>query len=88
MKLLFTEAAWEDYLHWQAEDPATLRKLNELIKDIRHRPFEGLGKPEPLRARLSGWRSRRITQDHRLVYRVEGTGSEQRVVIAQCRYQY
>lgn len=88
MKLLFTESAWADYLYWQAEDPAVLRKLNELIKDIQRRPFQGLGRPEPLRATLAGWWSRRIAQDHRLVYRVEGAGSEQRLVIAQCRYHH
>lgn len=88
MKLLFTESGWEDYLHWQAADPAVLRKINELIREISRQPFKGLGKPEPLRANLAGWWSRRITGDHRLVYRVEGRGEAQRIEIAQCRYHY
>ena len=88
MKLLWSREAWEDYLYWQASDRAILDKINALLWDIRRTPFKGLGKPEPLRGNLSGWRSRRITGDHRLVYRVEGKGAERWVEIVQCRYHY
>lgn len=88
MRLLWSPEAWEDYLYWQASDKAVLDKINALLGDIRPTPFKGLGKPEPLRGNLSGWWSRRITGDHRLVYRVEGKGAERRVEIVQCRYHY
>lgn len=88
MKLLWTEQAWEDYLHWRRHDPGTLRKINALIDDIQRHPFRGLGKPEALKFALSGWWSRRITQEHRLVYRVSGKPGEQVLEIAQCRYHY
>jgi len=88
MKLLWTEKAWEDYLHWQRNDPDTLKRINGLIEDIRRNPFRGLGKPEALKFALSGWWSRRITQEHRLVYRVSGKPGEQVLEIAQCRYHY
>ena len=88
MKLLWTEKAWEDYLHWRSNDPATLKKINGLIEDIQRNPFRGLGKPEALKFALSGWWSRRITQEHRLVYRVSGKPGEQVLEIAQCRYHY
>ena len=88
MRLLWSPEAWEDYLYWQASDKAVLDKINALLGDIRRTPFKGLGKPEPLRGNLSGWWSRRITGDHRLVYRVEGKGNERRVEIVQCRYHY
>ncbi len=88
MRLLWSPEAWEDYLYWQASDKAVLDKINALLRDIRRTPFKGLGKPEPLRGNLSGWWSRRISGDHRLVYRVEGKGYERRVEIAQCRYHY
>jgi toxin YoeB len=84
MKLLFSERAWEDYLHWQAQDEKILERLNTLIREASRTPFQGIGKPEPLRGDLSGWWSRRITQEHRLVYRV----SEGTLQIAQCRYHY
>jgi toxin YoeB len=84
-----TAIGWEDYQHWAAQDAAMLRKVNDLIKDIRRTPFRGLGKPEPLKAGLSGWWSRRISGEHRLVYRIAGTaGGDQRVEIAACRYHY
>ena len=84
MRLLFSGQGWEDYLWWQARDRKTLERINALIKDASRNPFQGIGKPEPLRGDLSGWWSRRITQEHRLVYRaVDGT-----LQIAQCRYQY
>ena len=85
MKLLWTDQAWEEYLYWQKMDPKTLGSINEIIKDIRRDPFKGLGKPEPLKHNLAGWWSRRITREHRLVYRVSGTGAAQCVEIAQCR---
>ncbi|WP_430911109.1 Txe/YoeB family addiction module toxin [Methylobacterium sp. sgz302541] len=88
MKLVWSDAAWEDYLHWQAADPAILDRVNALIKEARRTPFAGLGKPEPLRGNLRGWWSRRITGEHRLVYRVSGTGPEQALEIAQCRWHY
>lgn len=88
MKLLWTEEAWDDYLFWQANDKNTLEKINELLKDLSRQPFKGLGKPEPLKGALSGWWSRRITGEHRLVYRVEGSGSAKQAVIVQCRYHY
>ena len=88
MNLLWTEDAWEDYFWWQSNDPKGLRKLNELIRDARRSPFQGLGKPEPLKENLKGWWSRRITGEHRLIYRVIGSGDGQRLEIVQCRYHY
>ena len=88
MKLVFWPTAWADYLHWQAEDPKLLARLNDLIKDCRRDPFRGMGKPEPLGGNLSGWWSRRINSEHRLVYRVSGKGNAQALEIAQCRYHY
>jgi toxin YoeB len=84
VKLIFAEQAWEDYLFWQANDPKLLVRLNGLIKECQRTPFSGTGKPEPLRGSLSGWWSRRITQEHRLVYRATEDG----LLIAQCRYHY
>jgi toxin YoeB len=84
VKLIFSERAWEDYLHWQAADPKLLARLNALIKESARTPFQGTGKPEPLRGDLSGWWSRRLTQEHRLVYRPTPEG----LLIAQCRYHY
>jgi len=84
VKLIFAEQAWEDYLFWQANDPKLLVRLNGLIKECQRTPFSGTGKPEPLRCSLSGWWSRRITQEHRLVYRATEDG----LLIAQCRYHY
>jgi toxin YoeB len=88
MKITWTETAWEEYIEWQKEDVKVLQSINELIKDIRRDPFKGLGKPEPLKHALAGWWSRRITGEHRLVYRVSGKGETQQVEIAQCRYHY
>jgi toxin YoeB len=84
VKLVFSENAWEDYLYWQATDAKLLARLNGLIKECARTPFTGTGKPEPLRGALSGWWSRRLTQEHRLVYRVAGEALH----IAQCRYHY
>ncbi len=88
MKLLWTALAWDDYLFWQTSDPSVLAKINGLLKDIQRSPFRGIGKPEPLRGVLAGWWSRRITGEHRLVYRVTAAGTEQRVEIVACRYHY
>jgi toxin YoeB len=88
MKVVWTEHAWEEYLHWQKEDQKTLSAINDLIKDIKRDAFKGLGKPEPLKHALQGWWSRRISGEHRLVYRVSGKGDDQRVEIVQCRYHY
>jgi toxin YoeB len=88
MKLIFAPQACEDYMFWQANDPAVLERLNTLIRECRRTPFSGIGKPEPLKGDLKGWWSRRITLEDRLVYRVVGTGDEQRLEIAQCRLNY
>ena len=88
MRLLFTPQAWDDYLHWQKTDRRMLRRLNGLIEDTRRHPFEGIGKPEPLRGVLTGFWSRRITAEHRLVYRVVEAADAQRLEIVACRYHY
>lgn len=88
MKLVFSDQAWEDYLHWQANDPKTLQRLNGLIEECRRSPFVGTGKPEALKGDLQGWWSRRLNRDDRLVYRVEGKGADQRLEVAQCRFHY
>lgn len=88
MKILWTDLAWEDYLYWQANDQANLNKVNTLIKEIRRSSFKGIGKPEPLKANLKGWWSRRITGQHRMVYRVTGKEDSQRLEIVQCRHYY
>lgn len=84
MKLVFSETAWDDYLYWQAHDRKLLIRLNDLMKECTRTPFAGTGKPEPLRGPLSGWWSRRLTLEHRLVYRVV----DDALHIAQCRYHY
>ncbi|NCP62461.1 MAG: Txe/YoeB family addiction module toxin [Alphaproteobacteria bacterium] len=84
MNILFTENAWDDYLYWQQNDKANLKKINKLIKEIARAPFDGVGKPEPLKFDLAGYWSRRITGEHRLVYKV----SDSSILIAQCRYHY
>ena len=84
MKIIFSEHAWEDYLSWQRTDAKTLRRINRLIGEILRTPFEGTGRPEPLKHALSGYWSRRINDEHRIVYRV----SEDEVQIAQLRYHY
>ncbi len=84
MRLTFQAYGWEDYLRWQSADPKMLRKLNGLIKECLRSPFEGTGKPEPLKGDLAGWWSRRLDQEHRLVYRVV----DDALLIAQCRYHY
>lgn len=84
MKLTWSAEAWEDYLYWQETDKRTVKKINELIKDASRTPFEGKGKPEPLKHNLAGFWSRRITSEHRLVYDV----SDDALRIASCRYHY
>ena len=88
MLIVWTELAWQDYLQWQNEDEKILAAINDLIKDINRDPFRGLGKPEPLKHDLRGWWSRRITGEHRLVYRLQGNDDGQQLVMAQCRYHY
>uniref|UniRef100_UPI004049F59D Txe/YoeB family addiction module toxin n=1 Tax=Fulvivirga sp. TaxID=1931237 RepID=UPI004049F59D len=84
MVLTFTENAWEDYLYWQKIDKKTVKKINELIKDIKRDPFHGIGKPEPLKYDLAGYWSRRIDQEHRLVYNVV----DEDLQVYACRYHY
>lgn len=84
MKLIFAEKAWEDYLYWQKTDKKMLTRINTLIKDIKREPFEGIGKPEPLKHALSGYWSRRINDEHRIVYKIY----QDSLLIAQLRYHY
>jgi toxin YoeB len=84
VRLIFAEEAWEDYLFWQKTDPKVVKRINAVIKDIRRSPFEGIGKPEPLKHGVSGYWSRRITDEHRLIYKV----SSDSVLLAQMRYHY
>lgn len=88
MNLLWTAHAWEDYLFWQASHPAMVEKINVLIRDAKRSPFAGLGKPEPLKGDLSGFWSRRILGEHRLVYRVAGKEGARQLQIIQCRFHY
>ena len=88
MNLLWTEEAWEDYLYWQNADKDVLRKINSLIKEASRDPFKGIGKPEPLKESLKGWWSRRITGEHRLIYRIIGKAPSQQIEIVQCRFHY
>ncbi len=84
MKLVFAEGAWEDYLYWQRQDKRMTKRINELIRETVRDPFNGIGKPEPLKHALAGFWSRRITEEHRMVYRSEATS----LLIAQLRYHY
>jgi toxin YoeB len=84
VKITFSENAWAGYLYWQTQDKKFLKKLNALIEESSRSPFTGTGKPEPLKHELAGWWSRRITDEHRLVYRVRDGALE----IAQCRFHY
>ncbi|MBG3081042.1 Txe/YoeB family addiction module toxin [Proteus mirabilis] len=84
MKLIFSEQSWSDYLYWQQMDKKIIKRINELIKDIKRTPFSGIGKPEPLKHNLAGFWSRRITDEHRLIYRITDPAIE----IASCRYHY
>ncbi|WP_295588033.1 Txe/YoeB family addiction module toxin [uncultured Lamprocystis sp.] len=84
MKLVFSERAWEDYLYWQTQDRKTLNRINQLIRDCQRDPFSGIGKPEALKHALAGYWSRRITDEHRLVYKV----TDDALLIAQARFHY
>lgn len=84
MMLSWASPAWEDYLYWQQTDKQKLKRINTLIKDIQRQPFSGLGDPEPLRHNWSGYWSRRIDKEHRLVYKV----TDDQLYVVQCRYHY
>ena len=88
MKLCFVDESWEDYLYWVDNNPKVRDRINELIKQCQRTPFQGVGKPEPLRGDLSGWWSRRISHEDRMVYRVGGLGDHQSLEIAQLRFHY
>lgn len=84
MRLIFSERAWEDYLYWQETDRRLVARINQLIRDIQREPFSGIGKPEPLRHAFQGYWSRRINDEHRIVYKIQ----DDAVLIAQLRYHY
>ena len=84
LDLLFLPEGWEDYLYWQTQDKKTLRRINALIKDIQRNPFEGIGKPEPLKGSYQGWWSRRIDESNRMVYKIENG----MLLVAECRSHY
>ncbi len=84
MKYIFVTESWEDYLYWQKIDKKKVKRINELIKDISRNPFSGIGKPEPLKYKYSGYWSRRIDGEHRLIYQVKGD----EILIAKCRFHY
>ena len=88
MIIAFTVRGWNDYLHWQTTNPGIVLRINELINAIQREPFKGVGKPEPLKAVLHGSWSRRISGEHRLVYKVSGIGDLQEMKIVACRYHY
>ena len=89
MNFEFTKNAWEDLEYWIETDSEIVTKIKELLKDIRKNPFQGIGKPEPLKFDLQGYWSRRISGEHRLVYKVEGKkGTNQKCFIIQCRFHY
>jgi len=83
MKYIFVDETWEDYLYWQATDKKMLRRINDLLKDISRSPFSGIGKPEPLKFKYKGYWSRRINDEHRLIYKI----SENEILIVKCRFQ-
>lgn len=84
MKFVFTELSWEDYIYWQKNDKQKLKRINELLKDISRNPYDGIGKPEQLKFNYAGFWSRRIDEEHRLIYRVV----EDEIQIAKCRFHY
>jgi len=84
MKFVFTELSWEDYLFWQKNDKQKLKRINELLKDISRHPYDGIGKPEPLKFNYAGFWSRRIDEENRLIYRVD----DDEIQIAKCRFHY
>ena len=84
MIITFSEISWNEYIFWQKNDKQKLNKINELIKDISRNPFEGIGKPEPLKFKYTGYWSRRIDEEHRLIYKVE----QDEIQIVKCRFHY
>ena len=84
MILSWADHAWDDYLYWQQADKKTLKRINLLIENIKRQPFDGIGSPEPLKHNWSGYWSRRINREHRLVYKV----TDESIIIVQCRYHY
>jgi toxin YoeB len=84
MKYVFVDESWEDYVYWQKTDIKKLKRINELLKDITRNPFDGIGKPEPLKHKYSGFLSRRIDDEHRLIYRFENN----EIHILKCRFHY
>lgn len=84
MKLIFADVAWDDYLYWQQQDRRMVARINTLIKAVQREPFAGIGKPEPLKHALAGYWSRRITDEHRMVYRIDRDS----MLIAQLRFHY
>ena len=88
MRLVFSSQSWSEYLFWQEFDRKVSARINDLIKETMRTPFAGMGRPEPLVGDMKGFWSRRITQEHRLVYRISGKGNEQTLEIAACRFHY
>ena len=88
MRLILSDGAWEDYPCWQQIDEKIFRRVNDLINDTKRTPFQGIGKPEPLRGDLSGWWSRRITREHRMVYRASGKGEGKALEISALRFHF
>ncbi len=84
MKLIFVDESWEDYLYWQKTERKIMERINNLVKDISRNPYSGLGKPEPLKYKYQGFWSRRITDEHRLIYRM----ADDEIHIAKCRFHY
>ena len=84
MRLIFADTAWDDCLYWQRQDRRMVERINKLIKEVQREPFAGIGKPEPLKHALAGYWSRRITDEHRMVYKIDGDS----MLIAQLRYHY
>ncbi len=84
MRIIFADHAWDDYLYWQSTDKGMVKRINAIIKDISRSPFDGIGKPEPLKHALAGFWSRRINEEHRIVYRIQ----DESLFIAQLRYHY
>ena len=84
MKFVFTELSWEDYCYWQKNDKQKMKRINERLKDISRNPFEGIGKPEPLKFNYAGFWSRRIDEEHKLIYRV----IDDEIQIVKCRFHY
>jgi toxin YoeB len=84
MKLIFVEESWQDYLFWQLNDKKILKRINDLIKDIKRNAFEGIGKPEPLKHKYKGFWSRRIDNEHRIIYKIE----DDEIIIVKCRFHY